>query len=210
MLERNLTLEEFPSPQELWQRYCAWKGWSDEVQRVAAFDYSPSKTPRYYQLNAINRTVEAIASGQNRALLVMATGTGEPHGVPDHLAPLENKTKQAHPLSGGPQHPDRPDHGQRLPPFKGAMAKLSPNAKGVERVDAQGRVTVEDVELAVNKSTKQVDKSYESTCLCTRPSPAAGKSATSTSSSARTSSTSSSWMSVTAAARPRTPAWRES
>jgi type I restriction enzyme R subunit len=46
-------------------------------------------------------------------------------------------------------------------PFKGAMAKLSPNAKGVERVDAQGSVTIDDVDLAVNKTTKQVDKSYE-------------------------------------------------
>jgi len=46
-------------------------------------------------------------------------------------------------------------------PFKGAMAKLSPHAKGVERVDAQGQVTVEDVDLAVNKTTKVVDKSYE-------------------------------------------------
>ena len=41
------------------------------------------------------------------------------------------------------------------------MAKLSPNAKGVERVDAQGTVSVEDVDLAVNKTTKLVDKSYE-------------------------------------------------
>jgi hypothetical protein len=46
-------------------------------------------------------------------------------------------------------------------PFKGAMAKLSPNAKGIERVDAQGKVTVEDIDLAVNKSTKEVNKSYE-------------------------------------------------
>jgi hypothetical protein len=46
-------------------------------------------------------------------------------------------------------------------PFKGAMAKLSPNAKGVERADAQGQITVEDVDLAVNKTTKLVNKSYE-------------------------------------------------
>src|SRR5690606_11734987 len=46
-------------------------------------------------------------------------------------------------------------------PFKGAMAKLSPNAKGVERVDAAGQVSAEDVALAVNKTTKLVDKSYE-------------------------------------------------
>ena len=77
VLEQNLTLEEFPSPQELWRRYCAWKGWSAEESRVAGFDYAPHKTPRYYQLNAVNRAVEAIAAGQNRVLLVMATGTGK-------------------------------------------------------------------------------------------------------------------------------------
>ena len=44
-------------------------------------------------------------------------------------------------------------------PFKGAMARLSPNAKGVERVDAQGSVTIEDLPLAVSKTTKQVGRS---------------------------------------------------
>ena len=41
VLERNLTLDEFPAPGELWSRYCAWKGWSDAVREVAAFDYAP-------------------------------------------------------------------------------------------------------------------------------------------------------------------------
>ena len=77
VLEQNITLDQFPSPHELWARYCAWKGWAPDVQRVAEFDYAPAKSPRYYQLNAINRTVEAIANGQNRVLLVMATGTGK-------------------------------------------------------------------------------------------------------------------------------------
>jgi len=45
-------------------------------------------------------------------------------------------------------------------PFKGAMAKLSPHAKGVEVVDSQGKATVEDVDLAINRTTKQVNKSY--------------------------------------------------
>lgn len=81
VLERNLTLEEFPSPAELWARYCAWKGWTPEQRRVTEYDYAPTKTPRYYQLNAINRTVEAVARGQNRALLVMATGTGKTYTV---------------------------------------------------------------------------------------------------------------------------------
>ena len=62
---------EFPSPAEWWWRYCTWKGWTPEVERVAGFDYSPSKTPRCYQINAINRTALAIAGGQDRVLLVM-------------------------------------------------------------------------------------------------------------------------------------------
>jgi len=162
VLERNLTLEEFPSPQELWQRYCTWKGWSDEVQRVAAFDYSPSKTPRYYQLNAINRTVEAIASGRNRALLVMATGTGKTYTAFQIIWRLwKSKTKKRILYLADRNILIDQTMVNDFRPFKGAMAKLSPNAKGVERVDAQGSVTVEDVDLAVNKSTKQVDKSYE-------------------------------------------------
>ena len=64
VLEQNLTLEQFPSPAELWQRFCAWKGWSQKIAQVYEHPYSPSKTPRYYQINAINRTVEAIARGQ--------------------------------------------------------------------------------------------------------------------------------------------------
>ncbi len=78
--ETALTLEQFPSPAELWQRYCAWKGFDAEVsQKVEApyFDDGTGRMPRYYQMNAINRTVEAVARGQNRVLLVMATGTGK-------------------------------------------------------------------------------------------------------------------------------------
>ncbi|RYH55569.1 MAG: DEAD/DEAH box helicase, partial [Alcaligenaceae bacterium] len=169
VLERNLSLEEFPSPSELWVKYCAWKGWAQQVQQIASTDYSPSKIPRYYQLNAINRTVEAIAGGQNRVLLVMATGTGKTYTAFQII----------HRLWKSPWRTDKPGGQKRIlfladrnilidqtmvndfRPFKGAMAKLSPNAKGVERVDAQGQVTVEDVDLAVNKATKVVDKSYE-------------------------------------------------
>ena len=169
VLERTLTLDEFPSPAELWAKYCAWKGWAPQVQQIAATDYSPSKTPRYYQLGAINRTVEAIAAGQSRVLLVMATGTGKTYTAFQII----------HRLWKSPWRADKPGGQKRIlfladrnilidqtmvndfRPFKGAMAKLSPNAKGVERVDAQGQVTVEDVALAVNKTTKQVDKSYE-------------------------------------------------
>ena len=162
VLERNLTLDEFPAPGELWSRYCAWKGWSNAVREVAAFDYAPSKTPRYYQMNAINRTVEAIAAGQNRVLLVMATGTGKTYTAFQIIWRLWKSGAKKRILFLADRNIliDQTMVND-FRPFKGAMAKLSPHAKGVERVDAQGQVTVDDVELAVNKTTKQVDKSYE-------------------------------------------------
>lgn len=162
VLEKNLTLEEFPSPQDLWERYCAWKGWTPEVRQVTEFDYAPSKTPRYYQMNAINRTVEAIAQGQQRAMLVMATGTGKTYTAFQIIWRLWKSGAKKRILFLADRNIliDQTMVND-FRPFKGAMAKLSPNAKGVERVDAQGKVTVEDVDLAVNKTTKLVDKSYE-------------------------------------------------
>ena len=80
-IEREITLDNFPSPQELWQRYKKYKGiQTDEQERISAQDYffdGSGRTPRYYQQIAINRTVEAIAKGQPRILLTMATGTGK-------------------------------------------------------------------------------------------------------------------------------------
>ncbi|MFT6682586.1 MAG: type I restriction enzyme R subunit [Haliea salexigens] len=78
--ETTLTLDEFPSPVTLWERYCQYKG-IDQASRTAVeqpyYDDGSSRAPRYYQAVAINRTVEAVARGQNRILLVMATGTGK-------------------------------------------------------------------------------------------------------------------------------------
>ncbi len=77
---REIPLDQFPSPAELWARYCASKGYNPRQTIVATQDYyddGTRKSPRYYQLIAINRTVDAIARGVNRILLVMATGTGK-------------------------------------------------------------------------------------------------------------------------------------
>lgn len=162
VLETNLTLDEFPSPAELWQRYCAWKGWTPEVEQIAAFEYAPSKTPRYYQLQAINRTVEAIAQGQQRVLLVMATGTGKTYTAFQIIWRLwKSKAKKRILFLADRNILIDQTMVNDFRPFKGAMAKLSPNAKGIERVDEAGQVTVEELELAVGKTSKQVDKSYE-------------------------------------------------
>ena len=78
--EAELSLDEFPSPHELWERYKIGKGIQAHEEKIVAEDYffdMSGKSPRYYQRVAINRTVEAIAKGQDRILLVMATGTGK-------------------------------------------------------------------------------------------------------------------------------------
>ena len=74
---REIPLDQFPSPAELWARYRAAKGFTAEQEAIATQDYfdtGTGKPPRYYQLVAINRTVDAIAHGVDRILLVMATG----------------------------------------------------------------------------------------------------------------------------------------
>ena len=79
-VETNLDLNSFPSPDQLWQRYCQWKGYVEEAKTTVEtpyYDDGSGRVPRYYQANAINRVVDAVARGQQRALLVMATGTGK-------------------------------------------------------------------------------------------------------------------------------------
>jgi len=78
--ERQIPLSEFPSSDELMGRYQAVKGLNDKEKQIIGQPYYTSQTtyaPRYYQRNAVNRTVDAIAKGQQRLLLVMATGTGK-------------------------------------------------------------------------------------------------------------------------------------
>jgi len=77
---RELKLEEFPSPEALYQRYRIDKGIDETEEKVILepYYYIPNyKKPRYYQRVAINRTVNAVAKGQSRVLVVSATGTGK-------------------------------------------------------------------------------------------------------------------------------------
>ena len=78
--ERILQLNEFPSQAELIARYKQEANINTEQETLIEQPYYSSQTtypPRYYQRIAINRTLDAIAKGQNRILLVMATGTGK-------------------------------------------------------------------------------------------------------------------------------------
>ncbi len=80
-VEKEIALNEFPSPEELWNKYLEYKGFkTKESQQIISQDYffdGSGRKPRYYQQIAVNRSIEAIVTGQNRILLVMATGTGK-------------------------------------------------------------------------------------------------------------------------------------
>lgn len=84
-IETELAFADFPSPEQLWEKYKRYKGiTTPESERIASQDYyfdGTNRKPRYYQQIAVNRTVEAIANGQDRILLVMATGTGKTYAA---------------------------------------------------------------------------------------------------------------------------------
>jgi len=80
-IETEIGLDEFPTPEQLWEKYKQYKGiTTPAAEKIASQDYyfdGTNRKPRYYQQIAVNRTVEAIANGKNRIILVMATGTGK-------------------------------------------------------------------------------------------------------------------------------------
>lgn len=78
--EKTISIDKFPTKEELWRRYLKGKRIDENIEKIITEPYfykKGDKTPRYYQRIAINRTIERIARGQNRLLLVMATGTGK-------------------------------------------------------------------------------------------------------------------------------------
>ena len=78
--EKEIGIDEFPTPKELWQKYLKEKNIDEEQEKLITEPYyflDINKTPRYYQRVAINKTIEAISKGRKRLLLVMATGTGK-------------------------------------------------------------------------------------------------------------------------------------
>lgn len=79
--ERSLAMDEFPTPVELWARYSKARGlesqYSQEIVTTPYYQEHGGNRPRYYQCIAVNRTLEAVAQGKDRILLVMATGTGK-------------------------------------------------------------------------------------------------------------------------------------
>ena len=98
-IEKEISLNEFPTPEELWRRYKIYKGiTTNEEDRIVSQNYfydGSGRQPRYYQQIAINRTVEAIAKGKNRILITMATGTGKTYAAFQIIHRLwKSKTKR--------------------------------------------------------------------------------------------------------------------
>ena len=106
----------FRRPQDLWAKYRAWKGLTPDEEEIVLQDYfddGSGKAPRYYQSNAINAAIEAIAKGQNRILLVMATGTGKTYTAFQIIWRLWKAGRKKRILFPcRPQRPRRSDDGQ--------------------------------------------------------------------------------------------------
>jgi type I restriction enzyme R subunit len=159
-LETTLPLDQFPSPATLWASYRAWKGLAAAQEQIVLYPYhddGSGKEPRYYQRTAINATVEAIAKGQSRILLVMATGTGKTYtafqiiwrlwkaGVKKRILYLADRNV----LIDQTMVND-------FRPFGAAMAKLSTSSKTIERDD--GSTT--ELATAIDRQ-RRIDTAYE-------------------------------------------------
>ncbi len=157
-VESELKLEEFPSPDELRRRYERWKGLDGKSASVALQDYYDiGKAPRYYQVGAVNAAVEAIAKGQDRLLLVMATGTGKTFTAFQIIWRLWKAGAKKRILFLADRNVliDQTMVND-FRPFIGAMAKLSTNSKTIERADG----TTEDLTLAIDRR-RRINTAFE-------------------------------------------------
>ncbi len=158
--EATLSLEEFPSPDDLWDKYRRWKGLSPEAEKIILQDYfdeGGGKSPRYYQVSAINAAIEAIAKGRDRILLVMATGTGKTYTAFQIIWRLWKGGRKKRILFLADRNVliDQTMVND-FRPFGAAMAKLSTGSKTIERQDG----TEVELTLALDKK-RRIDTAYE-------------------------------------------------
>jgi type I restriction enzyme R subunit len=157
--EATLSLDAFPSPKDLWSRYRTWKGLTPDEEAIVLQDYfedGSGKGPRYYQQNAINAAVEAIAKGQNRILLVMATGTGKTYTAFQIIWRLWKAKRKKRILFLADRNVlvDQTMVND-FRPFGAAMAKLSTGAKTIARDGSEVELTT------ALDSKRRIDTAYE-------------------------------------------------
>jgi type I restriction enzyme R subunit len=158
--ETTLALDAFPSPADLWARYAEWKGLDAEAEQIVLQDYfddGSGKAPRYYQVNAVNAAIEAIAKGRDRILLVMATGTGKTYTAFQIIWRLWKAGRKKRILFLADRNVliDQTMVND-FRPFGGVMAKLSARSNTIEKSDG----TVTDLTTAIEPG-RAINKSYE-------------------------------------------------
>jgi type I restriction enzyme R subunit len=162
--EANLPPDQFPSPEALWSKYKEWKGLTPPEEKLVLEPYhddGSGKEPRYYQRNAINAALEAIAKGQDRVLLVMATGTGKTYTAFQIIWRLwksdwrAGKQKRVLFLADRNVLVDQTMVND-FRPFGPSMAKLSTRSKTIER---EGGESIELTTAVDNR--RRIDTSYE-------------------------------------------------
>jgi len=158
--ETTLALTDLPSPQALWAKYRAWKALAPDEEAIVLQDYhddGSGKAPRYYQVNAVNAAIEAIAKGQNRILLVMATGTGKTYTAFQIIWRLWKAGRKKRILFLADRNilVDQTIVND-FRPFGKVMAKLSTGAKTIERDDG----TEVELPTALDKK-RRIDTAYE-------------------------------------------------
>src|SRR5271167_4670018 len=149
--EASLALDQFPTPADLWEKYRVWKGLTPDEEKIVLQDYfddASGKAPRYYQCNAVNAAIEAIAKGQNRVLLVMATGTGKTYTAFQIIWRLwkAGRKKRILFLADRNVLVDQTMVND-FRPFGPAMAKLSTHSHTIDRADG----TEVEVTSAIDK-----------------------------------------------------------
>ncbi len=159
--ESELQLSDFPSPETLWKKYRLWKGLAPAQEEAILQNYhddAGGKEPRYYQRIAINKAIEAIAKGQDRILLVMATGTGKTYTAFQIIWRLWKAKRKKRILYLADRNVliDQTMVND-FRPFGKTMAKLSTSSKTIEREDGN----VVDLPTAVDKKHRRIDTSYE-------------------------------------------------
>jgi type I restriction enzyme R subunit len=159
--ETELGLDRFPAPAQLWESYRRWKDLAPAQEEVVLQDYhedASGKEPRYYQRIAINKTIEAIAKGEDRILLVMATGTGKTYTAFQIIWRLwkAGQRKRILFLADRNVLVDQTMVND-FRPFGAAMAKLSTSSKTIEREDGSEI----QIPTAIDKKSRRIDTSYE-------------------------------------------------
>ena len=159
--EAELSLDAFPAPDQLWGSYREWKGLAPAQEEIVLQEYhedASGKEPRYYQRIAINKAIEAIAKGQNRILLVMATGTGKTYTAFQIIWRLwkAGRRKRILFLADRNVLVDQTMVND-FRPFGAAMAKLSTSSKTIERDDGNEV----QIPTAIDRKSRRIDTSYK-------------------------------------------------